>query len=81
MTLYSLLLTMELIFIFTRARPLDDTLVLVDDSVLCHLSGGLNEEDLAKKSQNAICSDESELIDAMQKNTHKILTRSNSYLK
>jgi hypothetical protein len=63
------------------ARPLDDTLILVDDTALCHLSGGLNEEELAQKTQNAICSDENELIKMMQKNAHRILTRSHPYLK
>jgi len=64
-----------------RARPLSDTLILMDDSVVCHVSGGLNEEELSKKSQNALCSDESDLINAMQQNTHQILTRSKPYLK
>lgn len=64
-----------------RARPLNDTLILMDDSVACHLSGGLNEEDLSQKSQNALCSDEPDLINAMYQNTNRILTRSKPYLK
>lgn len=68
------------LYIYT-ARPLDDTLIFVDDNIVCHLSGSLNEEDLTKKSQHAMCSDESNLINVMQKNTHKILTRSHLYLK
>ncbi len=64
-----------------RARPLSDSLILIDNSVVCHVSDGLNEEDFSKKSQNALCSDESDLINAMQQNTHQILTRSKPYLK
>lgn len=68
------------LYLYT-ARPLENTLIFVDDNVVCHLSGGLNEEDLTKKSQNALCSDETNLINALQKNTYKILTRSHLYLK
>jgi len=64
-----------------RARPLSDTWIFMDDTVVCHVSEGLNEEELSKKSQNALCSDESDLINALQQNTKKIQMRSKSYLK
>jgi len=64
-----------------RARGLNDTLILIDDDIVCHLSGGLNEEELSRKSQNALCSDESDFISAMHQNANRILTRSHPYLK
>ncbi|MDP3588429.1 MAG: hypothetical protein Q8R58_10290 [Sulfuricurvum sp.] len=64
-----------------RARSLSDTLILIDDGIVCHVSGGLNDEELSQKSQNALCSDDSDFILALHQNSNKILTRSKPYLK
>ncbi|HEX5710701.1 MAG TPA: hypothetical protein VFX68_05080 [Sulfuricurvum sp.] len=61
-------------------RPLSDTLIVIDDTV-CHLSGALDEEELLRKTQNILCSDEAELRQGIQKNIAKTLTRSKLYLK
>ena len=64
-----------------QARPLNDTLILIDNTAVCHLSGALDEEELTHKTQNVLCSDAPELLQIMQTNVEKILTRSKPYLK
>ncbi|MFH0708635.1 MAG: phospholipase D-like domain-containing protein [Pseudomonadota bacterium] len=64
-----------------RARPLNDTVILIDERVVCHVSGGLSGEELSRNSQIALCNDERDFIDAMHQNTNRILTRSKLYLK
>jgi hypothetical protein len=68
-------------FYLYSSRPLNDTLIFIDEDEVCHLSGGLNEEELSRKTQNVFCSDESDFILALQQNTNRILTRSKPYLK
>ncbi len=63
------------------ARPLADTLIFIDDTTVCHLSGELNAEDLTRKTNHAICSDEADLVAAMRQNIDKIRKRSKPYLK
>ncbi|GEM_PF-881843 len=64
-----------------RARELNDSLIIIDDEIVCHLSGGLEEEKLSQKTQNALCSDESDFILSLHQNANRILTRSKPYLK
>lgn len=64
-----------------RARPLSDTLILIDDSVVCHATGGLKEEELSRKSQNVFCSNEGDFIQSLSQNAQRILMRSHPYLK
>ena len=64
-----------------HARPLADTLILIDNTLVCHLSGALEDEDLVHKTQNVLCSDEPELLQTIQLNIHKTLARSKPYLK
>lgn len=64
-----------------RARSLSDTLILIDDEIVCHVSGGLNDQELSQKSQNALCSDDSDFILSLHQNANQILTRSKPYLK
>jgi len=64
-----------------RARGLKDTLILIDDSVVCHASGGLNEEELSQKSQNVVCSNEGDFVQSLSQNAQRILMRSHPYLK
>ncbi|MCX6060670.1 MAG: hypothetical protein NT103_00235 [Campylobacterales bacterium] len=64
-----------------RARSLSDTLILIDDEIVCHVSGGFNDEELSQKSQNALCSDDSDFILSLHQNANRILTRSKPYLK
>lgn len=68
-------------FYLYASRSLNDTVILIDDDAVCHLSGGLNEDALSRKSQHAICSDESDFILSLHQNTNRILTRSKLYLK
>lgn len=63
-----------------HARPLSDTVILIDDTV-CHLSGALDEEELLRTTQTILCSNEAELRQGIQKNIAKTLTRSTLYLK
>jgi len=64
-----------------HARSLSDTLILIDDEIVCHVSGGLNDQELSQKSQNALCSDDSDFILSLHQNANRILTRSKPYLK
>ena len=64
-----------------RARPLNDTVILIDERVVCHVSGGLNGEELSQNSQNVFCSNEPDLIQALKQNSQRILIRSHRYLK
>ncbi len=64
-----------------QARSLSDTLILIDDEIVCHVSGGLNDDELSQKSQNALCSDDSDFIPALHQNANRILARSKPYLK
>jgi hypothetical protein len=63
------------------ARSLSDTLILIDDETVCHISGGLNDQELSRKSQNAFCSDDSDFILTLHQNANRILARSKPYLK
>ncbi len=64
-----------------HARPLADTLIMIDNTLVCHLSGALDDEELARNTQNIVCSDEPELLQTMQKNINKTIARSKPYLK
>jgi hypothetical protein len=63
------------------ARPLMDTLIFIDDTTVCHLSESLNDKELARKTQSALCSDDPDLIRSMQHNVSQIIKRSKPYLK
>ncbi|MDP2077642.1 MAG: hypothetical protein Q8N01_10340 [Sulfuricurvum sp.] len=62
-------------------RDLTDTLILIDNSLVCHLSGSLNEKSLSENVSSVWCSDESLLVLAAQKQITTLLKRSKSYLQ
>ncbi len=62
------------------ARPLSDTLILIDDTLVCHIAGGLNEESLSQKSQTPLCSDDPTLIQTMHHHWDYLEKYSHPYL-
>lgn len=62
-------------------RTLIDTLILVDDTHVCHLGGALNEQSLGDTVTNVWCSDEPAVIRATKRQITTLLKRSKSYLK
>jgi hypothetical protein len=62
-------------------RALTDTLILIDNNHVCHLSGSLNEKSLSDNVSNVWCSDESSLILATQKQITALIKRSKPYLQ
>ena len=62
-------------------RVLADTLILIDNSYVCHLSGSLNEKNLSDNVSNVWCSDDSTVILATQKQINTLIKRSKPYLQ
>lgn len=62
-------------------RPLGDTLILVDNSHVCHLSGGLNEAAMGSNLSTAWCSDDNALVLRTQQHIKTLLKRSSTYLQ
>lgn len=62
-------------------RHLNDTLILIDNSLVCHLSGSLNEKNLSDNVSSVWCSDEASLILAAQKQIAVLIKRSKPYLE
>lgn len=62
-------------------RAIADTLILIDNSHVCHLSGPLDEKNLTNNISNVWCSDESSLLLAAQKQITLLMRRSNPYLQ
>lgn len=64
-----------------ESRTLTDTLILIDDTHVCHLGGALNEKSLGETVTNAWCSDEPSIIHATKKQITILLKRSRPYLE
>lgn len=62
-------------------RTLTDTLILIDNTQICHISGPLSEKHLTNASSNVWCSDEASLILRTQKYINLLLGRSTPYLQ
>lgn len=62
-------------------RALTDTLILIDNRHVCHLSGSLNEKSLTDNVSNVWCSDESSLVLTTQKHITALTKRSKPYLQ
>lgn len=62
------------------ARPLEDTVILIDDTLVCHVAGGLHEESLSKKIQTPLCSDDQPLIQTLRHRIHYLQKHSRPYL-
>jgi hypothetical protein len=62
-------------------RTLTDTLILIDNTHVCHLGGSLNEKSLGDTVTNAWCSNEPSLILATKKQITTLLKRSRPYLQ
>lgn len=62
-------------------RPLTDTLILIDNRLVCHLSGSLNEKNLSDNVSNVWCSDAASLVLAAQKQIAVLIKRSQPYLQ
>ncbi|MDD5210928.1 MAG: hypothetical protein PHV62_00805 [Sulfuricurvum sp.] len=62
-------------------RAIADTLILIDNTHVCHLSGSLDEKSLGDTVSHVWCSDESSLILSTQKQITTLLKRSKPYLQ
>jgi len=62
-------------------RAVADTLILIDSTHVCHLSGSLNEKNLGDSVSSVWCSDESSLILSTQKQITTFIKRSKPYLQ
>lgn len=62
-------------------RVLADTLILIDNSYVCHLSGSLNEKSLSDHVSSVWCSDEPSLVLSAQKQITSLKKRSKAYLE
>lgn len=62
-------------------RAIDDTLILIDNTYVCHTSGALNEKNMSNSVSTSWCTDELTLITKTQQNIHRLLQRSSPYLQ
>lgn len=62
-------------------RVITDTLILIDNTHICHLSGSFNEKSLGKAVSHVWCSDESSLALSTQKQITTFIKRSKPYLQ
>ncbi|MDQ1298969.1 MAG: hypothetical protein QG558_1508 [Campylobacterota bacterium] len=62
-------------------RAIANTLILIDNTHVCHLGGALNEKNLGDTVSQVWCSDEPSLILSTQKQITTLLKRSKSYLQ
>jgi hypothetical protein len=62
-------------------RAIADTLILINNTHLCHLTGSLNEKSLGDNVSHVWCSDEPSLILSTQKQIRTLLKRSKPYLE
>jgi hypothetical protein len=62
-------------------RAISDTLILIDNTYVCHLSGSLNEKNLGEAVSQVWCSDASSLILSTQKQISRLLKRTKPYLE
>lgn len=62
-------------------RPLSDTVILIDDTLVCHVAGGLNEESLSQKTQIPVCSDDPTLFQTMRHHFDHFQKRTHPYLE
>lgn len=76
------LIAYEGVTLYTYApRAIADTLILIDNTHVCHLPGSLNEKNLGETVSNVWCSDESSLILSTQKQITRLIKRSKPYLQ
>ncbi|MDP1785334.1 MAG: hypothetical protein Q8K81_07925 [Sulfuricurvum sp.] len=64
-----------------RPRNLSDTLILIDNIYVCHLSGPLNEKHLSDDTSSVWCSDEASHLLRTKKHLDTLLQRSRGYLQ
>lgn len=64
-----------------RPRNLSDTLILIDNTYVCHLSGPLSEKHLSDDTSSVWCSDESSHLLRTKKHLDTVLHRSRGYLQ
>jgi hypothetical protein len=62
-------------------RAITDTIILIDNTHVCHLGGVLNEKNWGDTVTNVWCSDEPSLFLPVQKQITGLIKRSKSYLK
>ena len=62
-------------------RTLTDTLILIDNTHVCHISGALNEKVMSDTVSSVWCSDEPSLILQTHTNINRLLQRSTPYLQ
>lgn len=63
------------------SRPIADTLILIDNTHICHLVGPLEEKNLTETVSHVWCSDESSLILPAQMHLNVLMKRSIPYLE
>lgn len=62
-------------------RAISDTLILIDNSTICHVSETLDEKSMGNNVSSSWCTDEPSLVPKIQKNIHRLLQRSTPYLQ
>lgn len=62
-------------------RAIADTLILIDNSTLCHVSGALDEKSMGNNVSTSWCTNEPTLITKTQKDIHRLFQRSTPYLQ
>ncbi len=61
-------------------RSLGDTMIVMDDALVCHIAGGLDEERLSQKRSMVWCSDDPHLLQMMHSYVHHIQKKAHPYL-
>jgi len=62
-------------------RAISDTIILIDNTHICHIPDALDEKNLKNNISNIWCSDESALILSSQKGINLLKKRSTPYLE
>jgi hypothetical protein len=62
-------------------RAITDTLILIDNTYVCHAAGALDEKEMGNTVSTVWCSDDPILIQQTQKNINRLFQRSTPYLQ
>ncbi|HEX5623629.1 MAG TPA: hypothetical protein VFX57_04210 [Sulfuricurvum sp.] len=62
-------------------RLMSDTLILIDNTHLCHLPQGLSDKQLTRNALNVWCTDDAQAIHTAQQYIHRMIKRSRPYLE
>jgi len=71
----------ERINLYTIPRAVEQSVFLIDDTLVCTVDGAIHEKEFASKHSPIRCSDDSGKIKAIRYSIHPVMKHSRSYLE